>query len=170
MHQRLQQLERLVLSLAAPPRAPPRRPSSTSPPAAAAAATASERGIMHASQSHYLGSDHWAAIVDSIAELKEHFHTVEQLRWSDSESPDQPSASPNPNPRTRSLLLYGHGAHCAHEDLIAALPPRPTIDRYISRYFNRQEMISGTSPAPPRPPASDPLPQPSSIARRFYAR
>jgi hypothetical protein len=154
MHQRLQQLEHLVMSMAPHRHAPPSLPSSSISPRAAPplghalASSATDRGIMRASdsQSQYLGSDHWAAIMDSIAELKDHFQLQEQIRLSQSPEQAQGSvgtaSSGQAHQSTHSLLLYGQGGHISHTELISALPSRATIDRYISRYFNRQEMIS----------------------------
>lgn len=165
MHQRIQQLERLVMSIAARPSTAPRLPSASisspavAPPLAHSATNSSvDHGIMQAgnSPSHYVGSDHWAAIMDSIADLKDHFEQQEHTRLPDSpgqghssvDTADSGSGSGSGagsglvQQSTHSLLLYGQGAPLSHTELITALPSRATIDRYISRYFNRQEMIS----------------------------
>jgi hypothetical protein len=137
MHQRLQQLERLVMSIAAQPNTMPnvmpRLLASTSPPVGlplvhALTNSSTDRGIMRASdsQSYYLGSDHWAAIMDSIAELKDHFQEQEQIRLS--ESPEQAqgsvgtAGSDHVQQNTHSLLLT---ARASTSRILSSLLPFP---------------------------------------------
>ncbi|KAJ5413513.1 hypothetical protein N7465_005818 [Penicillium sp. CMV-2018d] len=97
----------------------------------------SECGSMRISESElrYVGGDHWAAILDGIADLKDHFDRDEQLRLAN--TPDQLSDEPAHDPfRLRSgyaLLLYGCRKIASRGEILAALPPKAAVDRYISR-------------------------------------
>ena len=105
----------------------------------------SDCGSMRASASemHYVGGGHWAAILDSIADLKDHFEREELLRLQDSlvlshEHLKDGVASP------RALLLYGCRHAISRADIIASLPSRPMVDRYVSVYFNRLDLVSSS--------------------------
>ncbi len=99
-----------------------------------------------ASELHYVGGDHWAAILDSIADLKDHFDCEEQLRLATSPDQIQDDTGDADNVKTHtsrhSLLLYGGYRPASQAEILAALPPKSAVDRYISRYFNRQELVS----------------------------
>ncbi|RAL05410.1 uncharacterized protein BO80DRAFT_397956 [Aspergillus ibericus CBS 121593] len=134
MQDRLAQLERLVHSL---------MPDSALPPDTAQESLLlngqSESGSMRvsASELRYVGGDHWAAILENIAELKDHFDREEELQLTT--SPDDP-----PDP-THALLLYGCRRATSREELLEALPPRNVVDRYLSRYFNRMDLVSSSA-------------------------
>lgn len=112
----------------------------------------SECGSMRisASELRYVSGDHWATILDSIADLKDHFDREEQLRLAN--KPDQiqdddgdgddggDSLSRPPSPH--SLLLYGCRLSVSRAEILAALPPKGAVDRYISRYFNRLDLVA----------------------------
>ena len=108
----------------------------------------SDRGSMDvsASELHYVGGDHWAGILDSIADLKDHFDREEQLRLSISADQIQDDTGDASNvdipASSHSLLLYGGYRQASQAELLAALPPKSAVDRYISCYFNRQELVS----------------------------
>lgn len=108
----------------------------------------SEYGRMRisASEVRYVGSDHWAAIMDNIADLKDHFNWEEQLRLIDSpEQIDQDISGGDDGDlwvRPHALLLYGCDRPASRAEVLAALPPKSTVDRYIARYFNLQDLIS----------------------------
>ena len=99
-----------------------------------------------ASELHYIGGDHWAAILDSIADLKDHFDREEQL--GPATSPDRTqdhtgdAGNVNTHASRHSLLLYGGYPPASQAEILAALPPKSAVDRYISRYFNHQELVS----------------------------
>lgn len=138
MQDRLAQLERLVHSLM-PESALPSHSANESP----LPGSHSECGSMRvsASELRYVGGDHWTAILENIAELKDHFDREEEL--SVTASPDEP-----PDP-THALLLYGCRRRTSREELLEVLPPRNTVDRYLSRYFNRMDLVStSASPCP----------------------
>ena len=107
----------------------------------------SECGSMRVTPSElrYVGGDHWAAILDSIADLKDHFDREEQFQLArDDQEPaeghelDLHSAG---SQSTHALLLYGCRLPASRAELLAALPPKSAVDRYISRYFNRLDLV-----------------------------
>ncbi|CAG9983177.1 unnamed protein product [Clonostachys byssicola] len=81
----------------------------------------------------YIGDDHWAAILESISDLKHHVDRDEQTRMDDIVGDGDPSM------RRRSphaLLLYGCPHARSRDEILSALPPKPVVDRYVSFYFN----------------------------------
>ncbi|KAJ5939033.1 transcriptional regulator family: Fungal Specific TF [Penicillium verhagenii] len=80
----------------------------------------------NSSDAQYVGGTHWAAILDRIADLKE------QLEREGNENIEKPAL-------LHTLLLYGCKS-ASKEDILAALPDRPTVDRYVSQYFNRLDL------------------------------
>lgn len=151
---RLSQLERLVKSIGSKPDAGSNLDlNKLSEPAETQhlddpADGRSDPGSLRVSTSdlYYVGGDHWAAILDSIADLKDRFDREEQLRLAI--SPDQiqdhtgDTGIVNEHASRHSLLLYGGYRPASQADILAALPPRNAVDRFISRYFNRQELVS----------------------------
>ncbi|KAF6831563.1 fungal specific transcription factor, partial [Colletotrichum musicola] len=111
----------------------------------------SETGSMRfgAFKDQYVGGDHWAAILDSIADLKDHFDREEHFRLVD--SPDKGSntsgaasdivefgaAGPG-----RALLLYGCQPATSREEIVFALPPKEVVDHYVSRYFHQLDLVA----------------------------
>ncbi|KAI1117993.1 fungal-specific transcription factor domain-containing protein [Nemania sp. NC0429] len=168
---RLDQLESLVVSLRAElvaeeaklesPNSVPPRPSLSgkgSPPGAPFSAPAdagtnantpeydipvdesSECGSMliGPSELRYIGGEHWVAILDSIAELKG--QVVAEEHSKEEEEPGETSP--------RALLLYGHRRLSSRAEIFEALPPKAAADRYISRYFNRLDLVSSAVHGP----------------------
>lgn len=88
----------------------------------------------------YVGGAHWATVLDSIAELKEH------LDWEldDSQSVATAEESLPGSPVTGPLLLCGPPRRTTREEILASVPPRPVVDRWISKYFNALDMAPGT--------------------------
>lgn len=78
------------------------------------------------SDAQYIGGTHWAAILDGIADLKE------QLEREDHRNMEKPAM-------LHTFLLYGCES-AGKDDILAALPDRPAVDRYISQYFNRLDL------------------------------
>lgn len=155
MHDRIVQLERLVMSIADKPHAEPNLNfNHVSQPAETLRLDASidgrsDCGSMHvsASELHYVGGDHWASILDSIADLKDHFDREEQLELSLSPERIRNEVSACPgnvevHASKHSLLLYGGYRPASQAEILAALPPKSAVDRYISQYFNGQELVS----------------------------
>jgi hypothetical protein len=93
------------------------------------------------SESRYVGGDHWVAILDSIADLKDHLDRDEHLRPSNSSYLVRDADSGHARSR-HALLLYGNGQSASRAEILAALPPKNAVDRYISRYFNRLDSVS----------------------------
>jgi hypothetical protein len=106
----------------------------------------SECGSMHVrpSDMSYVGGEHWAAILDSIAVLKDHFEQDEEFRLSQDNhealNPDGADRGPE-LPSSQTLLLYGPHWPVSRLDILAALPPKSSVDRYVSRYFNRLDLV-----------------------------
>lgn len=166
LHDRLVQLERLILTL---------KPDSTNSPASIpspgliahveGAADAplryapangplfdpptngrSESGSMRvdASALQYVGEDHWVAILDSIADLKDHVDREDRLRLADGMDLIQDGQGNSPrNSRLRhALLLYGNSQAVSRAEILEGLPPKSVVDRYVSRYFNRIDLVA----------------------------
>lgn len=94
------------------------------------------------SELQYVAGEHWAAILDSIADLKAHCDREEQARMAD--SIEETSVKPS---HRHALLLYGCERAASRAEIIAALPPKAAIDRYISKYFNYLDLVaSGENP------------------------
>jgi hypothetical protein len=87
----------------------------------------------------YVGSSHWAAVLDSITELRNHFAHEEDTS---NESPDFVSPATNfPKPQ----LLYSGTIFDTPTSIIKAIPPRSVVDRLVSRYFNVLDIAPGMS-------------------------
>ncbi|CAG8886238.1 unnamed protein product [Penicillium salamii] len=168
VHDRLAQLERLVVSLMtdSASKAPvhiPHIPSGSeasvpskvpNPPLSDSIVDAvdgrSECGGMQISESefHYVGNNHWATILDGIADLKDHLDRDEQFRLASTPSDLDIDEHGNYLNRPRSayaLLLYGGRRLGSKEEILAALPPRSAVDRYVSRYFNYLDLVSSSA-------------------------
>lgn len=169
MQNRLAEIERLVLSLMADsairsgvttapiplsPQAGIAAHTTKSPQISTLKGNRSEAGSMRisASEQRYVGGEHWMAIVDSIAELKEQIDREEQLAMVDSNEPLSVDAEDDEGAElttgTHALLLYGCEIATTREEILAALPPKAVVDRYIARYFNFQELVSGVIHGP----------------------
>ena len=154
MHERLVQLEHLVKSVATRLDAisnqdlgSPSRPAEIPRPDTPIDGQ-SARGSMRlsASEFHYICGGHWAAILESIADLKDHYNRGEQDRPSNSSGQGQDytgdAGVANTHASKHSLLLYGGYQHASQAEILAALPQKGAVDRYVSRYFNRHELVS----------------------------
>ncbi|KAK9850069.1 hypothetical protein MYU51_012901 [Penicillium brevicompactum] len=165
VHDRLAQLERLVVSLMTDSgnKAQVHTPSgsdvsvssripnpSPSNPIVDTIDGNSECGDMQISksESHYVGNNHWATILDGIADLKDHLNRDEQFSLANTRSDFDIYEHGNPLARPRSgytLLLYGGHRLGSKEEILAGLPPRSAVDRYISRYFNYLDLVSSSA-------------------------
>ncbi|GKT47765.1 fusarisetin A cluster transcription factor fsa6 [Colletotrichum spaethianum] len=112
-----------------------------------------ETGSMRvsASKHQYVGSDHWAAILDSIADLKNHFDREEHLMLAESpiqsldgDSNEDGVFGPQ-HPSQRALLLYGCRPASSMAEILSGLPPKSAVDRYVERYFSRLDLVASSS-------------------------
>lgn len=84
--------------------------------------------LNHATEHHYISSNHWAAILDSITDLNNHFNREEQLHQATGlDHIDMVAAeagSVDSRATARSLLLYGAHKPASRVEILAALPPK----------------------------------------------
>jgi hypothetical protein len=102
-------------------------------------ASPSEHGSINIRRARpsYVSSSHWAAIFDSITELRSHFSQEEDAL-------DQPTDLALPLANVpRPQLLYGGLAYETPMSIMKCIPPRPVVDRLISRYFNVLDIAPG---------------------------
>ncbi|KAL4866278.1 hypothetical protein BDV12DRAFT_137809 [Aspergillus spectabilis] len=164
VHDRIIQLERLVMSMMPDP-APKSdfnatssvsMPSMTQFDASSIEKSVdahSERGSMRISDSehHYVGGDHWVAILDNIADLKDHLDREEQLRLAeggdclDGGQENSGATSTTPACFGGAFMLYGCRRAKSRDEILSGLPPKPAVDRYISRYFNYLDLVSSSA-------------------------
>ena len=106
------------------------------------------------SELRYVGGEHWAAILDSITDLKHQVDREEKMRLIgsvDDTSFNSISKDTEPHsipPAHHALLLYGCPRPSSREEILSALPPRLAVDRYLSRYFTCLELASCKRPIP----------------------
>ncbi|RYP19262.1 hypothetical protein DL765_003463 [Monosporascus sp. GIB2] len=85
----------------------------------------------------YVSSAHWAAVLDSIAELR-HYFAEEDEAYERIPDPIQSQAS-----LARPHLFYSGSTHISTAEIFNAIPPRPVVDRLVSRYFNVVDLATG---------------------------
>ncbi|KAF5987971.1 hypothetical protein FBULB1_1721 [Fusarium bulbicola] len=68
----------------------------------------------------YVGSSHWAAVLDGIAELKDHFDNEEDMPHPDVQGVESPGAE-----NTGPQLLYGCPKPANKDEILASIPTRP---------------------------------------------
>lgn len=136
LHGRISELESLVVtlmnghSLPSPPAPESPRPSSLSPAevfpeiwrprkSQDEAASPADPGTLKLRESgtSYVQSVHWEAILTKIRGLKEDVIT-------DSKAP------------RGSHLFYGPNRHATRDEILAAVPPRPVVDRLMALHFD----------------------------------
>ncbi|KAL4923851.1 uncharacterized protein BDV17DRAFT_225603 [Aspergillus undulatus] len=109
----------------------------------------SECGSMRVGDSgfQYAGGDHWVAILDGIADLKDHVDREEQLRLAESSNDgayeqknDDATMAANP-PSKGAFLLYGC-RRASRNEILSALPPKYAVDCYGSHYVNYLDLVS----------------------------
>lgn len=99
-----------------------------------------------------MSNTHWAVILDSITQLREHVeldnpspnlvpqqHTALNVLDLDALNVLDLDARPFPRPR----LYYGCRVQASFSSILQAMPPRPIVDRLVSRYFNDLDMATG---------------------------
>ncbi|PKY05134.1 hypothetical protein P168DRAFT_304196 [Aspergillus campestris IBT 28561] len=162
-HDRLVQLERLVMSVMSNSTAVANMQANTDVRQLAPTPTdtmpedtpideRSECGSMKisASEFRYIGGDHWVAILEGIADIKDHVDREEQLRLAESpgqiaDDPEDINGDSSTSGRDGAFLLYGRSRPTSRDDILSALPPRYAVDRYISRYFNYLDLVSAAA-------------------------
>ena len=85
----------------------------------------------------YVDSGHWAAVLDGIAELKDH---VGQHFEANHIGDDQDLSQPD---QRGPLLLYGGVRETTKEEILASVQSRPVVDRLVYRFFNSLHMSPG---------------------------
>lgn len=93
----------------------------------------------------YVSSAHYGAILDSIAELKNQF----------AQEDDEEESAPDPvQPQTKFPLPHLLYSNCpmpgTRESILAAIPPRPVVDRLVSCWFNSLDLAPGKFSDTPR--------------------
>lgn len=103
------------------------------------ASPSSDHGSMKidSSGASYVGSSHWAAVLDQIADLKGHLEKEEETDTPQF-APDLLYSRPN-SPQ----LLSGYTQHLPREEILASVPARPVADRLLSRFFNSFDVSPG---------------------------
>ncbi|KAJ5097189.1 Fungal-specific transcription factor protein [Penicillium angulare] len=90
------------------------------------------------SESSYVSSAHWTAVLDGISELRDHFEQEDE--HSELAIHDTQSFNQFPHP----MLFYaGVSSTSSIDSILEAIPSRIVVDRLISRYFNDLDMASG---------------------------
>ncbi|EWG54382.1 hypothetical protein FVEG_12606 [Fusarium verticillioides 7600] len=102
-----------------------------------AATPSDDYGSMQSRGANYVGSSHWAAVLDGIAELKDHFDSEEEAAHPDVQGVESPAAE-----ITGPQLFYGCPKPASKDEILASILTlsRPVVDRLVSRYFNSFEM------------------------------
>ncbi|QGI61444.1 hypothetical protein CEK26_005411 [Fusarium fujikuroi] len=105
----------------------------------AVATTGTDSGSMRSTGggANYVVSSHWAAVLDGIAELKDHLDSEDEAAHSDVHGVESPTAD-----MTGPQLLYGCPKPASKDEILASILSlsRPVVDRLVSRYFNSFEM------------------------------
>ncbi|KAJ5915737.1 Fungal-specific transcription factor protein [Penicillium verhagenii] len=86
----------------------------------------------------YISSSHWAAVLDDIAELRDHIEQDNELHEMVTYYDHNSSSLPSPQ-----LFYSGGCTHISVDSILESIPPRPVVDRLISRYFNELDLSSG---------------------------
>ena len=96
---------------------------------------------MDSQGSGYVSGLHWSAVLDSISLLKDHYEEEEEARMQATfdRIPSYQYAGPR--------LLY-EPVEATKSDILASIPPRPVVDRIISRYFNAEGAIPAVIHSP----------------------
>ncbi|EFR01673.1 fungal specific transcription factor domain-containing protein [Nannizzia gypsea CBS 118893] len=151
MQDRLKHLETLVVDLMqktsdvqerenSPHTADDSNPFSSGVDIANTASPASDYGSIRltASGTSYVNSTHWAAILNEISDIKDHFEREEEAQVG-----PQPTVH-NVSGWTGPLLLHSSIKPMSREEILSLIPPRSTVDRLVSHYFNFFEMSPAT--------------------------
>ncbi|KAE9374272.1 hypothetical protein N431DRAFT_464540 [Stipitochalara longipes BDJ] len=83
------------------------------------------------SETSYVGSTHWAAVLNEVVDLKDLLDSHD--------SPNSSNGSNVPNEQGIDLLFSTKRA-VSQKDILASIPPRDIVDRLISKYFSVMDM------------------------------
>ncbi|KAJ5190101.1 hypothetical protein N7472_009115 [Penicillium cf. griseofulvum] len=97
----------------------------------------SDHGSMRLTKSgaSYVHGTHWAAVLDGIAELKDHFDRDDEARVHPLGTAQPPQVN-----MSGPQLIHGFTKVTTRDEILASIPPRHIVDRLVSRYFNSFEM------------------------------
>ncbi|KAF2642458.1 hypothetical protein P280DRAFT_395792 [Massarina eburnea CBS 473.64] len=143
VHDRIDQLEKLVTTLIEQKRSGNSYTPSTVIPSVSAyspkpsdraadvdAPLAPDRVKLEADETSYTNSGHWTSILDGIAELKEHLDSIPTTVQPGSQEDDA----------LRPDLLFSQHRHATREEILVALPSRAEADQMIDKYFTYMDM------------------------------
>ena len=113
----------------------PRHPPLSHEREQASSPVPSDHGSMRPNShgSSYVGSFHWAAVLDSISDLRDHYQEEEEARLL---ADNGQVLHRSPGPR----ILY-EPVQTTKPNILAAIPARPAVDRMVARYFNAQGVV-----------------------------
>lgn len=138
MQSRIEQLENMVVSLVDHSKQPRDANLSHEPTLGPQADLSDDLGRLNieTTETSYVGSAHWTAIIDGIAELKD-----EVAIQNASEGNVRQAVPSDVSPPRGAVLLYGFNENITQEEVLAAIPARAAADRLVSRFFNVMEMF-----------------------------
>lgn len=88
---------------------------------------------IHSHGATYVGSAHWASVLESIADLRNHYEEEEEARLhASSETFDAECLGPR--------LLY-EPKSVTKSDIINSIPQRSIADRMVAKYFNSRGVV-----------------------------
>ncbi|KAK9320869.1 fungal-specific transcription factor domain-containing protein [Lipomyces orientalis] len=84
-----------------------------------------------ATKTTYVESTHWTAILDGIAELKDYFQDEPDHAGYQEFAPPVPEGDP-------PELLFSQYLPATKQEILAAIPPRPMLDRLVAEYLSHK--------------------------------
>jgi hypothetical protein len=93
-------------------------------------ATTVGRLIRDSKGESYVGDANWEAVLEDIADLKDHFDND----LTEDQTPETDGDKYEPH------ILFGFNNHASRFDIMSSIPTRPICDRLLSRYFNSIDM------------------------------
>lgn len=100
-------------------------------------ATVSTAGV------RYVNSAHWAAVLEGIADLKDHLDHMDQDERDDTRVINVSGELHHVECHMKGPHLLSGCAFATKEGILASIPPRAVVDRLVSRYFNSFDMSPG---------------------------
>ncbi|GFF74754.1 hypothetical protein IFM53868_01405 [Aspergillus udagawae] len=151
MHDRVVQIEKLVLSLRNcegnnRTQHPFPVAQANHPADGSHLPTSFRRISLENEETVYVEGSHWTAILDGIAELKDFFDDADVPQTTES-STSHLGADWNFQSR-RPALIFGKSQHLDRDEILASLPPRQEVDRLLASYFNSRNINTLTIHGP----------------------